>query len=369
MASVINMPLNLHISSDVNDNLNLSQWQKRENHHSCPQLAAWRSVFVQSYSTAFGVPLQEFLFQCMHKGCGFGSFLFLRAVRKRILLKSYLHSNIHWRNRVVILDFFFAVSIDSIKGFPVILTSWIKWHTLLVKYSLPEKQKFSFNDKLFVSRYVRRLLTGHHCPQIGEGERGFFRRRREMKVGKSPQASNVCLLSWTMSPASHNSSGSRKRRGDDRGWESSAGVCGPLHARPPHPQEAPAGSHTCCRPVPVWVPGIGNTGGNRCPPTHCFHKSAKTKTKQDLENGGEGLSWEKMWFMGRKSALMRGRKCRKEKGRRREVWQREPSRHCLYSLVSTIFISIICYSETFRIFTGLKMIHLKRHSTARLQLV
>lgn len=265
--------------------------------------------------------------------------------------------------------FFFAVSIDSIKGFPVIHTSWIKWHTLLVKYSLPEKQKFSFNDKLFVSRYVRRLLTGHHCPQIGEGERGFFRRRREMKVGKSPQASNVCLLSWTMSPASHNSSGSRKRRGDDRGWESSAGVCGPLHARPPHPQEAPAGSHTCCRLVPVWVPGIGNTGGNRCPPTHCFHKSAKTKTKQDLENGGEGLSWEKMWFMGRKSALMRGRKCRKEKGRRREVWQREPSRHCLYSLVSTIFISIICYSETFRIFTGLKMIHLKRHSTARLQLV
>lgn len=236
--------------------------------------------------------------------------------RKRILLKSYLHSNIHWRNRVVILDFFFAVSIDSIKGFPVILTSWIKWNTLLVKYSLPEKQKFSFNDKLFVSRYVRRLLTGHHCPQIGEGERGFFRRRREMKVGKSPQASNVCLLSWTMSPASHNSSGSRKRGGDDRGWESSAGVCGPLHARPPHPQEAPAGSHTCCRPVPVWVPGIGNTGGNRCPPTHCFHKSAKTKTKQDLENGGEGLSWEKMWFMGRKSALMRGRKCRKEKGRR-----------------------------------------------------
>lgn len=236
MTSVINVPLNLHISSDVNDNLNLSQWQKRENHHSCPQLAAWRSVFVQSYSTAFGVPLQEFLFQCMHKGCGFGSFLFLCAVRKRILLKSYLHSNIHWRNRVVILDFFFAVSIDSIKGFPVILTSWIKWNTLLVKYSLPEKQKFSFNDKLFVSRYVRRLLTGHHCPQIGEGERGFFRQRREMKVGKSPQASNVCLLSWTMSPASHNSSGSRKRGGMTEGGrvqQESAGpsTLGPLTLR------------------------------------------------------------------------------------------------------------------------------------------
>lgn len=238
MTSVINVPLNLHISSDVNDNLNLSQWQKRENHHSCTQLAVWRSVFVQSYSTAFGVPLHEFLFQCMHKGCGFGSFLFLCAVRKRILLKSYLHSNIHWRNRVVILDFFFAVSIDSIKGFPVIHTSWIKWHTLLVKYSLPEKQKFSFNDKLFVSRYVRRLLTGHHCPQIGEGERGFFRRRREMKVGKSPQASNVCLLSWTMSPASHNSSGSRKRGG---GWQRVGEFSRSLRA-PPRSAPSPSGS-------------------------------------------------------------------------------------------------------------------------------
>lgn len=105
-----------------------------------------------------------------------------------------------------------------------------------MKYSLPEKQKFSFNDKLFVSRYVRRLLTGHHCPQIGEGERGFFRQRREMKVGKSPQASNVCLLSWTMSPASHNSSGSRKRGGMTEGGrvqQESAGpsTLGPLTLR------------------------------------------------------------------------------------------------------------------------------------------
>lgn len=134
--------------------------------------------------------------------------------------------------------FFFAVSIDSIKGFPVILTSWIKWNTLLVKYSLPEKQKFSFNDKLFVSRYVRRLLTGHHCPQIGEGERGFFRRRREMKVGKSPQASNVCLLSWTMSPASHNSSGSRKRGG---GWQRVGEFSRSLRA-PPRSAPSPSGS-------------------------------------------------------------------------------------------------------------------------------
>lgn len=61
------------------------------------------------------------------------------------------------------------------------------------------------------------------------------------------------FVCWTqtMSPASHNSSGSRKQ-GGDRGWESSAGVCSPSTVDPLTPRKRQQASHTCCQ-LAVWV--------------------------------------------------------------------------------------------------------------------
>lgn len=91
-----------------------------------------------------------------------------------------------------------------------------------------------------------------------------------------------------MSPASHNSSGSRKQ-GGDRGWESSAGVWVDPPSPQPH-QEAPESSHTRCGLV-VRVHSSRNLEETGALAFIVSTNVPRNKTtKQNLESGGTDLN-------------------------------------------------------------------------------
>lgn len=117
----------------------------------------------------------------------------------------------------------------------------------------------------------------------------------------------VCRA-WTIRPASHNSSGSRKQ-----GWQRVGEFSRSLQPL----QEAPAGSHTCYWLVEWTIKTQEETGALS------FIVSSPTKKKlnkyQKKKIWRDNFTEQKMWFMGKKSFLMGGRKSKEVKGwRRRE---------------------------------------------------